>query len=78
MATVIDETTRERLAKCADDVESTRAAYDAAVIRRNRAVVEAVDHVGLAQRIVAKLVRVSAPHVTRILAKPDAAGMVPA
>ena len=72
MATIIDDTTRDRLAKCADDVESTKAAYIAAVKRRNTAVVDAVDKVGITQRIVAKLVRVSPPHVTRILGNPDA------
>ena len=76
MTTVIDDTTRERLAQCADDVESTYAAYHAAIKRRNQAVVDAVDKVGLAQKVVAGLVRVSAPHVTRILGKQ--ANVVPA
>lgn len=71
MTTIIDDTTRERLKACADDVESSRAAYVAAVERRNAAVVDACDKVGLPQKIVAKLTRVSPPHVTRILGNPN-------
>lgn len=58
-----------RLAHAADQVESSKAAYDLAVEQRNAAVVEAVDAGGMAQGVAARLVRVSQPHVVRILAR---------
>lgn len=60
---------RARLATHADNVESARKAYDLAVEQRNAAVVSAVDEGGMAQGVVARLVRVSQPHIVRILAK---------
>lgn len=60
-----------RLEAAADEVESTRTAYQNAVQRRNRLIVTAVDHAGMSQGVTAKLAKIQQPSVVRILSRSD-------
>jgi hypothetical protein len=72
--TVVGDDYKARLKAAADDVESKRTAWQLAQSQRDRIIGEAVDHGGLSQSLVAKLVAVSQPHITRILGRLSAAG----
>jgi hypothetical protein len=63
---------RGRLSAAADRLDEAKQALDAAFEQRDAAVVDAIDRAGMAQGIVAKLARVSQPHITRILGKATA------
>jgi hypothetical protein len=67
---VLGDDYRPRLEAAADEVESTRAALAAALKRRNRIIIDAVDH-GLTQKLVAGWAKIKQPHVIRILARGD-------
>lgn len=72
--TVVGDDYRERLEKSATHVETTRKAHQLALEQRDKIIGEAVDHGGLGQALVARLVKVSQPHIVRILGKLSAAG----
>ena len=62
---------RERLGKCADDVDGYQDALDDSIETRDELIVKAID-LGWTRGQVSRWARVSATRVTQILARPPA------